>query len=115
MAPEETMPLLIEPDGVVICPKSGALRIARDGFTMRPLEEPELLMKTLLVSRADNKSPALSELVRGFMRRDETCQNQQRTNVTSHSGLISRRESMPGPEAWLSCLPNVSGARLNEE
>jgi len=69
MVPEETMPLLIEPDGIVIAPKSGALRIARNGFTMRPLEEPELMMKTLLVSRADNKSPALSELVRGFMRR----------------------------------------------
>ncbi len=69
MVPEETIPLLIEPNGVVIAPKSGALRIARDGYTMRPLEDAELMMKTLLVSRSDNKSPALSELVRGFMRR----------------------------------------------
>ena len=69
IVPEETIPLLMEPNGVVIAPKSGALRIARDGYTMRPLEETELMMNTLLVSRADNTSPALSELVRGFMRR----------------------------------------------
>lgn len=69
MVPEETIPLLIEPNGVVIAPKSGALRIARDGYTMRPLEEAELKTNTLFVSRADNTSPALSELVRGFMRR----------------------------------------------
>ena len=69
MVPEEAIPLLIEPGGVVIAPKSGALRIARDGYTMRPLEEADLIMNTLLVSRADNMSPALSELVRGFMRK----------------------------------------------
>ena len=69
MVPEETIPLLMEPNAVVITPKSGALRIARDGYTMRPLEEAELMMNTLLVSRADNTSPALSEFVRGFMRR----------------------------------------------
>jgi DNA-binding transcriptional LysR family regulator len=69
MVPEETIPLLMDPNGIVISPKSGALRIARDGYTMRPIEETDLMMKTLLVSRADNTSPALSELVRGFMRR----------------------------------------------
>ena len=69
MVPEETMPLLIDPNGIVIVPKSGALRIARDGYTMRPLEEEKLMMKTRLISRSDNTSPALSELVRGFMRR----------------------------------------------
>lgn len=69
MVPEETIPLLMEPNGVVIAPKSGALRIARDGYTMRPLEEADLMMNTLLVSRVDNTSPALSELVRGFMRK----------------------------------------------
>ena len=69
MVPEETIPLMMEPNGVVIAPKSGALRIARDGYTMRPLEEADLMMNTLFISRADNRSPALSELVRGFMRR----------------------------------------------
>lgn len=69
MVPEEAIPLLIDRAGVVIVGKAGALRIARDGYTMRPLEEPELMTRTLLISRADNASPALSELFRGFMRR----------------------------------------------
>jgi DNA-binding transcriptional LysR family regulator len=69
MLPEEAVPLLIEPASVVIVGKAGALRIAREGYTMRPLDEVELIMKTLLVSRADNTSPAISELFRGFMRR----------------------------------------------
>ncbi len=69
MVPEETIPLLMDPHGIVIAPKSGALRIARDGYTMRPIEEVRLMMTTILVSRSDNASPALSELVRGFARR----------------------------------------------
>jgi hypothetical protein len=69
MVPEETIPLLIEPNGVVIAPKSGALRIARDGYTMRPLEEADLMMNTMLISRSNNTSAALSEFVRGFMRK----------------------------------------------
>jgi hypothetical protein len=69
MVPEETFPLLTSPNGIVIAPKPGALRIARDAFTMRPLIEPRLNMKTLLISRADNSSPALSDLERSFMRK----------------------------------------------
>lgn len=69
MVPEEAVPLLNEPDGVVIVAKSGALRIARSGLTMRPLDETRLMMNTLLVARADNGSQVVSELVRSFMRR----------------------------------------------
>jgi DNA-binding transcriptional LysR family regulator len=69
MLPEEAVPLLVEPMSVVIVGKAGALRIAREGYTMRPLDEVELITRTLLVSRADNASPAISELFRGFMRR----------------------------------------------
>lgn len=69
MVPEEAVPLLIDPTSVVIVGKSGALRIARNGYTMRPLEEAELMTNTLLISRSDNGSPAVSELFRGFMRR----------------------------------------------
>jgi DNA-binding transcriptional LysR family regulator len=69
MVPEEAIPLLIDPTAIVIVPKSGALRIARDGLTMRPLDEEKLVMTTLLISRTDNSSPVLSELFRGFMRR----------------------------------------------
>ncbi len=69
MVPEEAIPLLNEPGGVVIVGKSGALRIARSGLTMRPLDEARLMMTTLLISRADNGSQVISELVRSFMRR----------------------------------------------
>ena len=69
MVPEEAIPLLNEPGGVVIVPKSSALRIARAGLTMRPLDETKLLMNTLLIARADNGSQVVSELVRNFMRR----------------------------------------------
>ncbi len=69
MVPEEAIPLLNEPGGLVIVGKSGALRIARAGLTMRPLDEARLMMNTLLISRADNESQVISELVRSFMRR----------------------------------------------
>jgi DNA-binding transcriptional LysR family regulator len=69
MIPEDAIPLLSDPGTLVIVGKSGALRIARDGLTMRPLEELSLLAKTVLISRADNDSKVVSELVRGFMRR----------------------------------------------
>lgn len=69
MVPEEAIPLLHEPGGVVIVAKSGALRIARSGLTMRPLDETRLMMNTLLIARADNDSRVVSELVRNFMRR----------------------------------------------
>ena len=69
MIPEECLPLLLDPGGIVIVAKSGALRIARDGLTMRPLDDARLKMKTQLISRVDNPSPAISELFRTFMRR----------------------------------------------
>ncbi len=69
MVPEEAIPLMSDPGGVVIVGKSAALRIARDDLTMRPLDETRLKMNTLLISRADNRSRVVSELVRNFMRR----------------------------------------------
>jgi DNA-binding transcriptional LysR family regulator len=69
MVPEEAIPLLNEPGGVVIVAKSGALRIARSGLTMRPIDEDRLMLTTTLISRADNRSRVVSELVRNFMRR----------------------------------------------
>lgn len=69
MVPEEAIPLMSDPSGAVIVGKSGALRIARDGLTMRPLEEATLVARTLLITRSDNESKAVSELVRNFMRR----------------------------------------------
>lgn len=49
--------------------KAGALLMARNGVTVRPLAQPDLRLKTYLVSRADNESKLASELVRAFMRK----------------------------------------------
>ncbi|KAA6459122.1 LysR family transcriptional regulator [Acidobacteria bacterium AB60] len=69
LIPEETVPLLNSPGAVTIVGKSGAVRIARHGLTMRPLEEIGLQATTHLICRSDNDSRALGELVRCFVRR----------------------------------------------
>jgi hypothetical protein len=43
--------------------------VARNGVTVRPLDEDSLILKTFLASRTDNNSKVASELVRGFMRK----------------------------------------------
>ena len=67
--PEEVFPLVAEGLGVAFTGKVGALRMARNGVTVRPLSDGELRMKTYLASRADNESKVASELVRAFMRK----------------------------------------------
>jgi hypothetical protein len=51
------------------CASSGALLLARNGVTVRPLSEPSLNIKTCLVCRADDDSKIASEFVRAFMRK----------------------------------------------
>ncbi|WP_263359945.1 LysR family transcriptional regulator [Acidicapsa ligni] len=68
-APEEAFPFVSEGDCVAFVVKTGALRIARDGVTVRPLAEDPLSLKTYLISRSDNRSKMMSALVRSFMRR----------------------------------------------
>lgn len=89
MAPEEAIPLMSGPGGVVIVAKSGALRIARDGLTMRPLKEEALTMSTLLVSRSDNESKALSEFVRSFVRRLDLLSPEEQMSLPLATGLPS--------------------------
>jgi DNA-binding transcriptional LysR family regulator len=67
--PEESFPFLSDGSSIAFLVKSGALRMARDGITIRPLVEESLLLKTYLVSLSDNKSKAASELVRRFVRK----------------------------------------------
>ena len=69
VVPEDSYPFIANDGAVAFVVKSGAIRIARDGITVRPLAEPELLLKTYLVSRAEEKSRVVSELVRAFMRK----------------------------------------------
>ena len=69
LAPEEAFQPVVERNGVAILTRSAALRIARDGVTMRPLAEPRLMLKTYLASRSDNESKPVGEMVRGFGRK----------------------------------------------
>jgi hypothetical protein len=71
-APEEAFPFVADGSGVAFLVKAGALLMARNGVTVRPLAEGELCMKTYLATRADNKSKIVSELVRSFMRKIST-------------------------------------------
>jgi len=69
IVPEEAFPFVADGSAVSFVMKSGAIRIARDGVTVRPLAEGALTLKTYLASRADDSSKVLSELVRAFMRK----------------------------------------------
>jgi DNA-binding transcriptional LysR family regulator len=66
-APEEAFPCVAVGSSVAFIVKAGALRIARDGVTVRPLAEDSLSLKTYLISRSDNQSKTVSALVRSFM------------------------------------------------
>jgi DNA-binding transcriptional LysR family regulator len=69
LMPEEAFELIAERNGLALLTKTGALRIARDGVTLRPLIEEQLTLKTYLASRGDNTSKAVSEMVRAFGRK----------------------------------------------
>lgn len=66
-APEEAFPFLADGSSVAFLVKAGALLLARNGVTVRPLAESALSLKTFLASRADNVSRLASEVVRAFM------------------------------------------------
>jgi DNA-binding transcriptional LysR family regulator len=67
--PEEAFPFVADGSAIAFLVKAGALLVARNGVTVRPLAEEALRLKTYLASRADNESKVLSELVRAFMRK----------------------------------------------
>lgn len=69
MVPEDAYPFIVEDRAVAFLTKSGALRMIRNEVTVRPLAEIGLMLRTYLASRADEKSRAVSELVRAFMRK----------------------------------------------
>lgn len=68
-APEEAFPFVADGSAIAFVLKTGALLMARNGVTVRPLMEDELIPRTFLVSRADNDSRLASELVRAYMRK----------------------------------------------
>lgn len=69
VVPEDAYPFIADDGALAFVVKSGAIRIARDDITVRPLNEGPLMLKTYLASRAEEKSKVLSELVRAFMRK----------------------------------------------
>jgi DNA-binding transcriptional LysR family regulator len=68
-APEEAFPFVADASSLAFFVKAGALVMARNGVTVRPLIERTLSPKTYLASRTDNGSKILSEMVRTFMTR----------------------------------------------
>jgi DNA-binding transcriptional LysR family regulator len=72
VVPEDSYSFIADDGAVAFVVKSGAIRIARDGITVRPLAEDALMLKTYLASRADDSSKVVSELVRAFMRKLST-------------------------------------------
>lgn len=66
-APEEAYPFIADGSSLAFFVKAGALVMARNGITVRPLIEKMLLLKTYLASRTDSKLKVVSELERTFM------------------------------------------------
>lgn len=71
VVPEDACPFIANAGAIAFVVKSGAIRIARDSITVRPLDESSLILRTYLASRSDDDSRAVSELVRAFMRKIE--------------------------------------------
>jgi DNA-binding transcriptional LysR family regulator len=67
--PEEAFPFIADGAAIAIVVKTGALLLARNGVTVRPLNEASLQLKTCLVCRADDDSKIASEFVRAYMRK----------------------------------------------
>ncbi len=63
-SPEEASELVREHQGLAFLPRAAAWRIARDGLTMRPLEEHRLRLVTSLAVHADNRSRLVNEFVK---------------------------------------------------
>ena len=68
-APEEAFPFVADGSAIAFVVKTGALLMARNGVTVRPLNESSLRLKTCLVCRADDDSKIASEFVRAYMRK----------------------------------------------
>jgi DNA-binding transcriptional LysR family regulator len=68
-APEEAFPFVADGSAIALVVKAGALLMARNGVTVRPLNEPRLKLKTCLICRADDDSKIASEFVRAYMRK----------------------------------------------
>ncbi len=69
MAPEEAFPFVADGSAIAFVVETGALLMARNGVTVRPLNESSLRLRTCLVCREDDDSKIASEFVRAYMRK----------------------------------------------
>jgi DNA-binding transcriptional LysR family regulator len=83
-APEEAFPFVADGSAVAFVVKAGALLLARNGVTVRPLTDDSLLLNTYLVSRADNETKLASELVRAFMRKVTEVKTESQLKLPIH-------------------------------
>jgi DNA-binding transcriptional LysR family regulator len=81
MVPEEAYQPVAENGGLALLTKTGALRIARDGITIRPLVAEELMVKTYLACRANDESKVTSEMVRAFNRKMQGMKGEAQLNL----------------------------------
>lgn len=68
---EEVYPFVADAKAVAFVVKAAALRLARHDVTVRPLTEDALKLKTYLVTRSDEDSKLVSQLVRAYMRKTQ--------------------------------------------
>jgi DNA-binding transcriptional LysR family regulator len=66
---EQATYLIHHHGAVAFLTQIGGWRIARDGLTMRPLADDQLVLKTALVTRTDDRSRLTSEFLRAAMRK----------------------------------------------
>jgi DNA-binding transcriptional LysR family regulator len=66
---EEAACLVVKHEGIAFINRTGAWRVARDGLTMRPLNEPGIAVKTTLITRSNDRTSLTSEYVRAAMRK----------------------------------------------
>jgi hypothetical protein len=66
---EEAAYLVAKHQGIAFLNRTSAWRVARNGLTMRPIDEPTLAVKTTLVTRADDRTRLTSEYVRSALRK----------------------------------------------
>lgn len=68
---EEAAYLVAKHQGIAFLNRTSAWRVARNGLTMRPIDEPTLAVKTTLITRADDRTRLTSEYVRSAKRKLE--------------------------------------------
>ena len=66
---EEAAHLVAKHQGIAFLNRTSAWRVARNGLTMRPIDEPGIVVKTTLITRSDDRTRLTSEYVRSAMRK----------------------------------------------